>query len=304
MARRSNRESIRRRLEQPLIDRLTALLTPAVELARAFRADVSPIDSAALEQESAEEEDEESDEQEDDSVEQFEHWRAGTAEELPDENLAWEVLQQFWMPAIALFSASARARASAQHVRPLAGEIAELHEAGHWLAMILGVLNEEPILVIEPDTELGIVGSISGVVDNFQLQVLLMDGFPKRGLLAGRRVSKKVAEIAHGDGPQQGSATVTGSWNMYTWQALEPDLTLPSDQSSCDHWIWNEGAPEDIPVFEGYRVVLLGPASYPRMWQAQRMFTALRANLAIDRELSPEETRSWLQKMGAAGRSD
>jgi hypothetical protein len=61
-----------------------------------------------------------------------------------------------------------------------------------------------------------------------------------------------------------------------------------------------EGSPADIPVFEGYRVVLLGPPSYERTWQSQRMFANLPANLEITGRLSPEQVHAWLQRMAQA----
>jgi hypothetical protein len=136
-------------------------------------------------------------------------------------------------------------------------------------------------LAIEPKTMLGILGRISGVVDNFQLNVLLMDGFPLSGWFASRRAPKRVAEVAKGKGPQQTDDIVTGVWNLYTWRPIQPGSTLPdpNDYGGSATWIWNEGAPEDIPVFEGRRVILLGPATYPRNWQSQRMFARLPAQL-------------------------
>jgi hypothetical protein len=157
-------------------------------------------------------------------------------------------------------------------------------------------------LAIEPQTTLGILGRISGVVDNFQLNVLLMDGFPKSGFLARRRVPQRVADVARGVGPQQTDDTVTGCWNLYTWKAIEPGFKLPDpkDYAASAHWIWNEGSPEDIPVFQGRRIILLGPASYPRSWQSLRMFDKLPAKLECERKLTKSESTDWLQRMVAA----
>jgi hypothetical protein len=143
---------------------------------------------------------------------------------------------------------------------------------------------------------------MSGVVENFQLNVLLMDVFPRSGFLARRRVSKQVADIARGLGPQQSDDTVTGVWNLYTYQAIGLDLTLPSpsDYNASACWVWNEGSPEDIPVFEEHRVILLGPASYSRSWRSQRMFDKLPASLDIERQLSKNEAKDWLKRMATA----
>jgi len=221
---------------------------------------------------------------------------------LPEQNAAWGALEQFWRPAIAVFSVSAQARAAARPLRDWAAKISGYHEAGHWLRLMLSVLDNEPILAIEPETTLGIIARISGVVDNFQLNVLLMDKFPSSELFARRRVPQQVVDVACGDGPQETDDTVTAVWNMYSWEAIFAGFTLPSadDYHASDLWISNEGIPEDIPVFDGRRVILLGPASYPRFWRSQRMFGNLRASLEIERQLPKDEIYDWLQRMVAA----
>jgi hypothetical protein len=87
---------------------------------------------------------------------------------MPNENEAWEALKQFWRPAIVAYTTSDMARLAAQSLRPLALPIAEFHEGGHWLQLVLSVLDNEPIVVIEPETTTGVLARISGVVDNFQ----------------------------------------------------------------------------------------------------------------------------------------
>jgi hypothetical protein len=64
-------------------------------------------------------------------------------------------------------------------------------------------------------------------------------------------------------------------------------------------WIWNEGMPADIPVLDGHRVLLLGPASYSRQWKAQRMFLKLPARLTADL-LSEDDVARWLERIEAA----
>lgn len=222
--------------------------------------------------------------------------------EMPAEAAAWHALRRFWPAGIAVYSLSPAARAAAQPLRAAAGKIRTHHEAGHWLHMILTVLDAEPILAIEPSTATGVLARISGVVDNFQLNTLLMDGLPLKGFFARRRVAARFAETARGEGPQQSDDTVTSVWNLYTWRAVRPDLTLPApnDTAANAHWIWNEGAPEDVPVFEGRRVILLGPPTYPRSWRNLRMFNLLKAELAIERKLSREEIDGWLKRMAAS----
>ncbi len=242
--------------------------------------------------------------QADDQQEMFEKTRKQLANQMKQHSAAWEALQVFWRPAIAVYSLSSESRSTATHLREYAAKISDFHEAGHWLTQILDVLESEPILVIEPHTGKGIIGRISGVVDNFQLNVLLMDCFPKSGFLARRRVARPIVDVARGTGPQTSEHTVTGVWNLYTWQAIQPGNKLPDpkDFESREHWVWNEGTPSDIPVFEGHRTILLGPASYSRSWRSQRTFDKLAANLDIERQLSKAESNEWLNRMVTANR--
>ncbi|MFO1045679.1 MAG: hypothetical protein U0941_28185 [Planctomycetaceae bacterium] len=223
------------------------------------------------------------------------------ANEMPDQFAAWEALDQYWRPAIAVYSVNPRARNAAKPLFELASKISQLHEGGHWLALMLSVLDDEPILVIEPQASIGVVGRVSGVVDNFQLNTLLMDVFPRSSSTAGRRVTPTAVNVARGEGPQESDETVTSIWNLYTWQGLQPDGKLPdsSHTEATETWVWNEGIPADIPQFEGYRVVLLGPASYARSWPSQRMFNALPATLRIEKVLDPTEVHEWLSRITA-----
>jgi hypothetical protein len=270
-------------IAQPLSARLKSLLEAATVLAEACRARMPAM------------------EKDQDPHEAFEEVRRQVASAMPLEAMAWEALKQFWRPAIAVYSVSSQARAAARGLRDMAVRISDDHEAGHWLRLILSVLDDEPILAIEPQTGLGILGRISGVVDNFQLNVLLMDAFPQSAKLAPR-VSRQVADVACGIGPQQTEDHLTGAWNLYTWRAVRPGLILPNpkDHGASSLWIWNEGVPEDIPLFEGRRVLLLGPPSYPRGWQCQRMFGKLPAGLECECRLSTSEVADWLQRMLSA----
>lgn len=222
--------------------------------------------------------------------------------QMPHEGAAWDALNTFWPASIALLSQSVDARNSAKDLFDAAARLKEHHEAGYWLWFMLSVLDQEPLLAIEPSTGLGMAGSMSGIVDNFQLHVLLMEAFPQRGFWRRRRVSRRVGDVARGVGPQETSDSVIGKWNMYTWQAIQHDLMLPDVRTSNlpEHWIWGEGRPSDIPVFEGRRVVLLGPSSYVRFWPSARIFSHLKARIDTTHLLSRDEVSHWLRRMREA----
>jgi hypothetical protein len=270
----------------PLVERVHGLLLKSAAFAETCRAE-NPSPAG---------------EEDGDPAERFEAARKAVAERMPAEAGAWEALKRFWPPAIAVLSASPAIRGGARALRGPAAAIAEHHEAGHWIALMLSVLDDEPFVAIEPEKRKGILGRMSGVVDNFQLQVLLMDVFPKDGYFSARRVSQAAAAVGRRPGPQSTQEAVTGRWNLYHWKAIRPDLSLPapSELGATDSWIWGEGTPEDIAVFEGHRVVLLGTPSYARSWSSQRMFAGLQADLKCDRTLSKDEVREWLRRMVAA----
>ena len=215
----------------------------------------------------------------------------------PAAALAWQRLQEVWPGAIALFSVDPDARAEAQELAPIAERIEDVHAAAGWLRAMLTVLHDEPYVAIEPDTRTGIAGLMSGIVENFQLNTLLMDAFPGNE----RRVSEAAVAVARGEGPQQIGETITGVWNLFTYQALQPGATLPdaADVSRSHTWIWNEGTPADIPLLHDHRVIMLGPASYGRTWQAQRMFLKLPAGITAE-PLGEDAVGEWLEKIEAA----
>lgn len=221
---------------------------------------------------------------------------AGT---MPEASEAWDRLHAIWPGAIAQLSADPQGRAEAADLLGAVAELQDVHEAAAWLTAMLNVMHEAPFVAIEPATGLGITGRMSGVVDNFQLNVLLMEAVPWTG---SRRVSRVVAATARGEGPQQCKETVEGVWDLYSYAALGPGGRLPersADDEVDETLIWDEGMPTYIPVLDEHHVILLAPTAYERTWRAQRMFANLTATL--DHEvLDAEAVAGWLERIGAA----
>jgi hypothetical protein len=224
------------------------------------------------------------------------------ASEMPEASQAWERLQAVWPGAIAVLCADPEGRAeAAAALLPDALALQDVHEAAGWLAALLNVLHAAPFVAIEPATGTGIVGLMSGVVDNFQLNVLLMEALPWSG---SRRVSRGAAATARGEGPQQTKEQVEGVWDLYSYAALRPDGSLPEPSADPDEppdetLIPDEGMPAEIPELDGHRVILLAPTAYERSWRAQRMFANLPA--ALEREvLDADGVADWLARIGAA----
>lgn len=254
----------------------------------------------------------------DDGHEAFDRAAQQQAARLAGPAAAWEAVADLLAPLIAVLAASPDARAQGRVLADDLHEIGRYNDAASWLAPMLRVLHREPLLVIEPGTGLGLVGTMSGISINFQLQVLLMDVFPHPeaggtlqslarrpgGGSAQRRVSQEAADIARGNVAEQTGEVVAGSWNLFAWSAVQATGSLPDGQGpdATSHWIWHEGVPADIPLFEGYRVVLLGKASYARQFKAQRDFLGLRADVEVERLLAGGEAAAWVERFRRAPR--
>ncbi len=222
---------------------------------------------------------------------------------MPEAAEAWAELEALYVPVISILAASPAARAQGRALASSMDKLREYNGGASWLWPMLMVLDQEPMLVIEPETRLGLIGKISGVSSNFQLHVLLMNVFPQSGRESGPRLSRKAADVARGNIPEQrAEETITGHWNMHAWTALRGTDKLSTDHSeaSIRHWIWNEGVPADIPVFDGYRVILLGPPSYERLFASQRDFRTLRADIDVERLLSSNEVNAWIERFSQA----
>ena len=210
---------------------------------------------------------------------------------------AWDQLGAFWPACIAIYSCDVPARVKAREFLPLVDTLAVRHEGGHWLQKMLPVFDKEPLLVIDPARMVGITAQMSGIADNFQLQTLLLNFFPRRWY-ERRRVSSSAVDVATGLGPQQSPETITGSWNMYQAAALGPDGRIASSQMQAgQHLIRGEETPRDLTVVDGHRVVLLGPASDVRTWPSVRLFSRLTAGLGELEVLDKARVRSWIRTL-------
>jgi hypothetical protein len=222
---------------------------------------------------------------------------------MPDQAAAWDLLMALLPASTAIFGTSPDAKQAALPALGKLQTMSQSHEAAGWLSEMLRVLDDAPYVAIEPATGRGIRGRMTGVADNFQLNVLIMNAFP-RDPTELPRVSASAVELALGHGPQETDETITGTWNLYEWPALARDGALPPahGQVGTTHWIWNEGVPADIPVFGTERVIVLGPPTYVRTWRAQRAFAYLQATFTVEQTLTEEEVNDLVQSIAATPR--
>ncbi|MGC4045407.1 MAG: hypothetical protein QM758_16575 [Armatimonas sp.] len=215
---------------------------------------------------------------------------------------AYRSLEIWVMPLIACLSRSTEYRNAAAADPAICTAVVQLsehHGSMEMLYNLLEVLDHEPLLVLHPESGKGFVCRMSGIGINFELHTLLMDLLCRPDYaVPGKRLPPNLAQIAWGRAEPHANDGCVGNWNLYDWRAADLDLTDPNALDS-DTWIWNEGKPADIPMFDDYRVVLLGQPSYKRMWNVGRLFCGLTPQLMVERTLPPDEVQSFLTRMAS-----
>jgi hypothetical protein len=143
---------------------------------------------------------------------------------------------------------------------------------------LLDLIDELPLLVLQPATRQGWRVIVDGVVDNFQLEVLLVDALATAGL-QGHRPDPRVVDVFAGRGPQRLEAHAEPQWDLVNW-----------DGSA----IAAEGRPADIRVLEGTSIVRLEPLAHARSFNVARLFGNLSARVRVVEPLPLLEVASWL----------
>ena len=233
-------------------------------------------------------------------------------QEMPEEARGWFALQPLCTAALAVLMRLPHMRATIRKDPAFKAALAESpanNSSIDCLRDVLAVLDNEELMVLHPALQRGYRIRISGIGTNFQLHTLLADaliGDPTQGWLPGTRPDPLVAAAAK-DGPfpmdeedESDFPSAEGAFNLWNWQGLQPDGTLPEARGNSQHWIWNEGKPVDIAPFEGIRVILLGPPPYARWWNAGRYFPGMRGELEVLEHLSPAQVQDWLARIAAA----
>lgn len=215
----------------------------------------------------------------------------------------------FGLGVIAHLSRSKPLRAAARRRPELFAAIRAADDAAgrpqSFLAQMLQVLDDEPLVALHPGQGKGYRLTMSGVADNFQLHTLLMGtliGNPAAGWLKGDRPGRDAVAACTTGLADRNAPIVSGQFNLWNWTGVRPDGTLPEGTDGNEHWVWNEGVPADIRPFEGQRVVVLGPAPYSRTWRAGRTFGGLAPELTVEEQLSPAAVQDWLGRLATAPR--
>ncbi|MEL7235070.1 MAG: hypothetical protein AAGK74_11260, partial [Chloroflexota bacterium] len=177
--------------------------------------------------------------------------------------------------------------------------LSEYSGIAEWLFRLTGVLHDEELLVLHPDQRVGFRVKISGIADNFQLQVLLADaimGDPADGWMDGEKFPDEVVAAMRDANPDE-EITTKSKFNMLNYVALNADKTVGSGLGDMFHWIYSEDTPEAIFPFNGVRVVLIGKRPYDLAFNAGRTFGMMPGRVEVVEKLDKAQVEAWLDKI-------
>ncbi len=224
--------------------------------------------------------------------------RAAVSAVFPEGEAAWIALDLFCRPTVSVLARDpAQRRVLAEDVDfvNLVGTLSVHQPGAYFVWALLSMLDDESLIVIDPNLSTGWEVRMDGVADNFQFHLLLADALIGGGLVEGEAPEPHVVDVVSGAGPPLLDEHVMGTWSLYNWTALAPDGTVPDGyfNQGSQHAIWNDGVPADIRPIRGRRVVLLGPSPVIRQWRPARLFAPISAHLEVLRELPAAELEEW-----------
>jgi hypothetical protein len=175
---------------------------------------------------------------------------------------------------------------------PLLDRLGELQGCSHgaiWVREAL--LKSSGVLVmLHPTSATGVRLVYTNVANCFHLFSLLQTAI---GTLipGGREPSAAITRVARGKS--------TGAVSDEAWWHYGNALSNKADLASS---IWGEGLVREIPRIDGVPVILAWPAELQsRSWDGGFLgphLDAMPADAMVESQLTGEETRAWLQRLG------
>lgn len=170
-----------------------------------------------------------------------------------------------------------------------------------WLVTLASAQLDAPWRVLCVEVGRAFELRVDGVCSNFELHALLGEALVERGV-PGVRNPPDVLDVVRGARDSAERGYVEGVFELYGPGGLDALLREPPE-APMPHTVWNEGAPTDVPVFEGRRTVLVTAPAWKRTWNGGRPFSALCASVTIERELDGEAYAALVSRMRGLGAS-
>ena len=173
----------------------------------------------------------------------------------------------------------------------ICSRLGEVHDGAASIGRLLTVLENEPLIVLHPMEAAGFECRISGISNIGQLHILLSDSIVGDGAdqgganaLPGVRPSASAVRVANGVERSRVAWRVPTPWLFYQWPAIlsgaQPTaLTLGYSLDDTDGL-------ERIWLFNGVRIVLIGPKRWPTVARRfEREFDLVSASIEVERRL-------------------
>ncbi|MFF7971058.1 hypothetical protein [Streptomyces sp. NPDC007905] len=203
-----------------------------------------------------------------------------------------------WLKALITLMADARFRRAVPagvkaELREAAALVAHRSQRAAWADSLTAMLDDEPLIVVDPRTRRAYSLTMSGVGDNGQLHILRADrliGDPGRGLLAGDRPARSwVAAATDGDPHLGPTDPAVRAFRLFDGRGA---------------YVHPEGIPADIAPVDGTRVLAVHPPNGTYGLGAGRVFTRMAPALRLERILEPAEAETWLSRVAPAVEDD
>src|SRR5262249_22674225 len=142
----------------------------------------------------------------------------------------------------------------------------EQNQEADFVATTLGLTDGMELLVLHPGEGKGFRVELEAVNTMAHLFTLLQGELIGGGHLPGRPVDPAVIAVARGEVPHEKLLTDDARFHFYPWNAMRADGTL---DAITGLFLGVEAVPQEIPLFEGERVLLLGPPAFgSRSWDS------------------------------------
>ncbi|MBF6239192.1 hypothetical protein [Nocardia otitidiscaviarum] len=224
-------------------------------------------------------------------------FRAGRADDRQGATSLY-FLDQWTRPAVAALTRDRVVLRRAVDDRELVAAAAAVADAGaHWLDVLLGVELDQTWLVLCPLEGRAFRVEVDGIADNFTLHVLLADALGRFGIPTADN-PPELFDYLRGTTDDCPRNHIIGSFNLYDYRAAASDVSEPRNVAE-QSWVWGEGHPRDVPLFEGTRTLVIGPPWAKRIIGSNRTFRSLPADVKVVDELTPEQTHEVLARMRA-----
>ncbi|MFF0828950.1 hypothetical protein ACFYU8_18945 [Brevibacillus sp. NPDC003359] len=178
---------------------------------------------------------------------------------------------------------------------------------------VLNSVDDLEVVVLHPETFTGVRVRLETVQNNFHLFTLLQDvmlrSFQEKEPFASMQRNEVAIKAASGiEYPETSGASDEALFGFFNAYGLDENSSQMK-QNQLEGWVFGEMMPTHIPRIDGKALILLGENIFAsRSWDLSfcvPVHSALSPRTELLEVLSPEQTKTWLDKIVAMrGRDD